>query len=312
MSLIKKPSELINDSPITCMIYGQPGCGKTSFALSASNPLLIDLDRGLHRVAAQNQCDSVQPDTLDQVLSVLYSHEINSYKTIVIDTFGKLVDMICKHVGTQNPRLKQYDGTLNPKGWGIVKMQAQEIISRLFAWRKNIIFVAHEKEEDDGTTRVIRPKVSGSSASDLIIDIDLLGYMQMKGNVRTVCFSPTEKFYAKNSLELPDIIELPNNSGGNDAFQRLIEDKVAEQRILENQNRDEYYSLIEEHKKLTESIKDIDSLNEVYKTLKESKNIWNSGRLWRLEIKKRTEELGADFDTDSEIFVKTEAKKEAA
>lgn len=174
----------------------------------------------------------------------------------------------------------------------------------IMAWAKHVIMSNNVKveqlctmhgDENDGELRVSRPKVSGSSGSDLISDIDLLGYMQMKGNVRTVCFSPTEKFYAKNSLELPETIEIPNNSNNNNAFQKLIENRVAERRILENQKRTEYDSLMED-------VKDIDSLNEIYKRLNEYENIWDSGYLWRCDLKKRAEELNAIFDKDSKSF----------
>lgn len=82
-SLIVQPSELQSNTPISCMIYGQPGCGKTSFAISSSKPILIDLDRGLHRVAKRNQCPSVQVDNYNQVLDIIASSEIEAFETIV-------------------------------------------------------------------------------------------------------------------------------------------------------------------------------------------------------------------------------------
>jgi hypothetical protein len=76
------------------MIYGAPAAGKTTLALSAPKPFLIDLDRGLHRVDKRYHCDSLQVNNLDEITEVLGSREIDRYETIVIDTLGKLVDQI--------------------------------------------------------------------------------------------------------------------------------------------------------------------------------------------------------------------------
>ena len=49
--MIKKASEIINtDKKIRLLIAGYPGIGKTTLALSAPKPLLIDVDRGTDRV----------------------------------------------------------------------------------------------------------------------------------------------------------------------------------------------------------------------------------------------------------------------
>ena len=50
MALIKKAAELEINSAIKMMIYGQAGMGKTTLALSAPSPLLIDFDGGVKRV----------------------------------------------------------------------------------------------------------------------------------------------------------------------------------------------------------------------------------------------------------------------
>ena len=48
--MIKKASEIINtDKKIRLLIAGYPGIGKTTLALSAPKPLLIDVDRGTDR-----------------------------------------------------------------------------------------------------------------------------------------------------------------------------------------------------------------------------------------------------------------------
>ena len=50
MGLIKKPNELTVKNALSALIYGQPGMGKTTLALSSPQPLLLDFDGGVHRV----------------------------------------------------------------------------------------------------------------------------------------------------------------------------------------------------------------------------------------------------------------------
>ena len=44
MSLIKKSNELVIPTTVKMMIYGQAGMGKSTVALSAPKPLLLDFD----------------------------------------------------------------------------------------------------------------------------------------------------------------------------------------------------------------------------------------------------------------------------
>ena len=60
MGLIKKPNELTVKTTLSALIYGQPGMGKTTLALSAPNPVLFDYDGGIHRVNAAHRVPTVQ------------------------------------------------------------------------------------------------------------------------------------------------------------------------------------------------------------------------------------------------------------
>lgn len=56
MGLIKKPNELTVKNALSALIYGQPGMGKTTLALSSPQPLLLDFDGGVHRVNHDPPC----------------------------------------------------------------------------------------------------------------------------------------------------------------------------------------------------------------------------------------------------------------
>ncbi len=77
MTLLKKPSEISQSVLIKGLIYGQPGTGKTTLALSAPNAVLIDADRGLHRVEKRFQTASLPLEDYKSLLELMQSDELN-------------------------------------------------------------------------------------------------------------------------------------------------------------------------------------------------------------------------------------------
>jgi ATP-dependent 26S proteasome regulatory subunit len=92
MGLLTKPNELTIKETYAGLIYGQPGTGKTTLALSSVNPVCIDVDRGMYRVEKRFQVPSLQVESYRQVLDLLNSNELDGFDTIIIDTLGKLID----------------------------------------------------------------------------------------------------------------------------------------------------------------------------------------------------------------------------
>lgn len=302
MSLLTQPSELKHNQPISCLIYGQPGTGKTTLALSADKPVLIDLDRGLYRVEKRFQCPSLQVENYQQILDLINSDELRPFNTIVIDTLGKLVDRMGDFVARQNPKFKQGDGTLSMKAWGAIKVQFTALVKQIFNSNKSVIFVAHEKEDKDGDIRFVRPDVSGSSGKDIVKELDLMGYMEMKGNKRTVSFTPNEKYYAKNALNLPPVIEVPDTTSGNTFFQDKIVAAVAEKRRQEAELLADYESLKNVIETKVGEIKDITGLNEVYGEIRGLQVIWDSQIFANKMLKEKAVELKAKYSKETGKF----------
>lgn len=302
MSLLTQPSELKHNQPISCLIYGQPGTGKTTLALSADKPVLIDLDRGLYRVEKRFQCPSLQVENYQQILDLINSDELRPFNTIVIDTLGKLVDRMGDFVARQNPKFKQGDGTLSMKAWGAIKVQFSNLIKTIFNMNKSVIFVAHEKEDKDGDVRFVRPDVSGSSGKDIVKELDLMGYMEMKGNKRTVSFTPNEKYYAKNALNLPPVIEVPDTASGNTFFQDKIVAAVAEKRRQEAELLADYESLKNVIETKVGEIKDIAGLNEVYGEIRGLQVIWDSQIFANKMLKEKAAALKARYNKETGKF----------
>jgi phage nucleotide-binding protein len=304
MTLIKKPNELTQTKiKLKGLIYGQPGIGKTSLALSAPKPLLIDFDNGLRRVAKQYQTDSVQIESYQNLLDILTKENISNYETIVIDTLGKMIDRIADWLAVSNPKVKQADGQLSMKGWGNVKGEFQRLLKLLESKNKSAIFIAHEKEEKTGDEVMKRPDVAGSSGKDIVKELDFMGYMSMKGGKRTIDLAPNEAYYAKNSLGLNSFLEYAPLSGINDFLSKNIFDAYEEKLKQDEGLRKVYDDLIKNIENSIAAIKDLEGLNNYYLGFyNKHEKLWSSYLVEACLLKSKVEELNCEFDKKAGEF----------
>lgn len=307
MSLLTQPNELKNKITFSGLIYGQPGIGKTTLALSAPNPVCIDTDKGMYRVEKRFQVPSLQVDNYSQVLELLNGPELAGFDTIVFDTLGKLIDRIADYVCLDNPKLRQADGQLAMKGWGAVKTTFTNLVKLLGSKGKSVIFVAHESEEKDGEATKKRPDVSGSARKDIIKELDWMGYMEASGNKRTICFSPTDKFYAKNSCGLDNVLEIPSLDHGNTFITDKILGAIKARQEQDNAELDKYNNIKIEINKLVANAT-AETLNEVKDAIAKLPVIWDSKIYAWHSLTEKATQLGATYNKETKLFEAKNAK----
>ncbi len=293
------------------LVYGQPGIGKSTLALSMPAPLMIDCDRGVHRVEPIHLSDTVEVDRWEDVDEVL-KEDLSAYKTLIFDTGGKLIDYMSEYIMRNNPKLNAGSGQLSLQGYGVRKAMFNALLSRIGVLGKHVVFVAHEREERDGDIRFVRPEIGGSSGNDLIKELDIVGYMEAIGTKRVIRFNPQEKFYAKNALQLPDPMDVPNTDKGNTFLQGLVA-KYDEQLVGKKAKAELYEELLDVIQSNLEGVVCGKSANEFIEWQKNLEHIWDSRYQAGKGLKARAEELNLAFDRDNGKYVevKERAKKEA-
>ena len=308
MGLIKKPNELTVKSTLSALIYGQPGMGKTTLALSSPHPLLLDFDGGVHRVNAAHRVDTVQITKWEEVNEVLSSPEVAEYQTIVIDTAGKMLSFMDVFIMQGNPKMRKADGTLSLQGYGVRKNMFIDFVKRVTMMGKSVVFVAHEREEKVGEEKQIRPEIGGSSAGDLIKELDLVGYMEAIGKKRTISFNPCEKFYGKNTCNLEERYEVPtiidpqgNLTGKNDFMSRIISTYKAYQ-AKQTELSSEYEALIEVIQSKIDTVVDADTANEVAAEIAGLQHIFDSRLRGAVMLNNRCKELGFTFNKSTKRY----------
>lgn len=307
MSLFKQPSELEVDPTVKVLIYGQPGLGKSTLALSAPSPVLLDFDGGVKRVNGAFHCPTLQVKNWDMVIEAI-KEDLSSFKTIVIDTAGKMLDYMSVFIIKNDPKMAQRDGSLSLKGYGVRKAMFVNFLSQCSMMGKHLVFLAHEREEKDGETRIVRPEIGGSSAGDLIKELDLVGYMQAIGNERTISWSPTEKFYAKNTCNLPPLTKVPViiDAAGNIVGQNNFLTGIFQsyQNYLKKQAAigEEYNALLDVIRENVDMIVDAASANEVTGMVGRLQHIWDSKLKGGLLIRDKCAALGLKLNKQTKTY----------
>lgn len=198
---IIKSTEAITVKNIKILIYGQPGLGKTSIGFTCENPLCLDFDKGAYR--SKQRKDSLEITAWSDVVELMNGDELKPYKTIVIDTVGRCLDEITRHLIAENPKLGNRNGALSMQGWGELKGIFQTFMRRMTASGKDVVLIAHDKEDKSGDQVFKRPDIAGGSYAEVLKTADLIGYMFSKANKRTIDFEPCDDFIAKNAANFP-------------------------------------------------------------------------------------------------------------
>lgn len=199
------------------MIFGSPKVGKTSLAASAPRPILIDLDHGAARVSGKDRAgmDVATVDNYEKdFLPLISSGELANYDTIVIDTFGALVDMIIRD---------KFSGIMNPAKWGIVKSEVISVVNTLRMAGKSILFLSHETEEKSDDKIIKRPQCQGKAKDELMKVLDFIGHMTKQGNDYVLEFGGDDSVYCGNTYGFANRYILPDiKVEANDFWRRVI------------------------------------------------------------------------------------------
>lgn len=300
-------AEHLSHQPIIAMIYGQPGIGKTTFACSSPNPILLDFDRGAHRVAAQVINDAVRFDNFEDVLKFLTSEEIKNYDTLIIDTVSDILNLMTAYIikfykdTKKDIKIVNSTNILNIQGWTILKNNFLKFFDMLRQINKNLIFISQEQEifNEEKNLKEIRPDVSKSIISFLVSKTDILGYMSMRDSSRCISFSPTENYIAKNCYNLPKIIDITNNYS---SFDSVVLENIRKYHAYNNSQKEAYFKLISENENKISQIQDIVDLNVIYSDLKAQKPVGDSQTKWKKNLQNKAKELGAKFDIERSVF----------
>lgn len=310
MSLIRKPSELEVKQTLTALIYGQPGAGKSTLACSAPSPVMLDFDGGATRINGAHQVPTVQVKRWEDVeLALNEIRDTGEFSTIIIDTVGKMMMYMEEYIKRTNAKMKNYDGSLTLKGYGLRKQMFLNFIKSVSVMGMNIVFVGHEIEQKRGDDTIIRPEIGGSSTNDLMKELDLVGYVETIGQSRTISFDPCDKYYAKNTCNMGGIIKLPiltdkdGNAVGENKFLCQVIDAYQARQQHNIELTSQYEALCDTIRSNASEIVDAQSANEFVAWVKSLHHLMNSKAVALSALSAKVAQIGLTFDKKQGAYV---------
>lgn len=268
MAIVRPENMDFSGQKFSAIIYGSPGVGKTTLALSAPAPVLIDFDRGISRVRAQHRQPTIMCSTYEEVLADIESPEMAEFQTIVIDTGGSFVTFL-KDWAMREKGAKQKNGEFNSlKGFGFVKNEFNRFTDYVKTiLNKNVIYVFHSQEQSDkdgNTTQ--RLMCEGSVRNTVWNPCDFGGYVQMVGTQRMICFTPEQEYFAKGTHGITGRWVIPELGIGdpNNFMAKLFDtarDNISKEKELYAPQREIYDATMAVVRNIVDGVTDADSAN---------------------------------------------------
>ena len=288
-----------------CIILGGvAGIGKTTLALSAPKPLLIDLDNGIKRVAPRFRKDTDIVSSYEELINDL-NGDLSAYETIVVDTGGRLLEFLKPVVIKENIKNGQTDGTLSLKGYGAVAKKFSDIIKLIKAKGKHLILIFHATEVQlQNDTLGLRIDIEGKTKNEVWKDCDIGGFVVMENRQRVLKLGNTDSFYGKasfgleNSYVIPTLTETSENTFLTDLINVALDNLEKESRL-----NSECEEIVEKERSIINSLTSEEEINNYYKNKDKIEQVLSSKTQALAIFKDRIKQLGFVYDKKQDKFV---------
>ena len=212
---------------IVCTIYGAPNVGKTTLALTAERPAILDFDGGVHRAGNKTGKPAIRVNTWADVAG-LTAEDLKPYKTIIVDTIGTCLDTMAQQITRENAK-HGTNGALTLPGYGVLKQRFRTWLDMLRESGLDVVLVAHGIEEQRGDETVDRIVATGGSKQEVYQQSDISGritIMPGRDDARILTFNPTSASYGKNIGLADQLVREPSMNP------TLLGDVIAEAKTL--------------------------------------------------------------------------------
>jgi hypothetical protein len=136
--------------------------------------------------------------------------------------------------------------------------------------------------------------------------------MEMSGNKRTISFSPSSAYYAKNSMGLDAVIEVPGIQAANSFIRDVVVSAIKARREQDEAQAGPYNELVKTIDGIISGVKDIEALNGAYEKLSALDHIWDSKLYAKSKISETAKALCAVWDKETKRFIIPGAPKPEA
>lgn len=263
MLKIIRADQALTIPPLTLAIYGEPGSWKTSLASTAEDPLLLDFDRGSHRSAFRKEVVQITDWT---EISEITPADLAGFKTLIVDTAGRALDVLTAHIARTEPKLIRSSGDLSLQGYGALKSYFLAWMKRVREAGLDIVMLAHAREDKNRDDVIDRPDLQGGSRDELFKMSDAMAFLHLVGKRRYLEFAPSDAWQAKDPAGL-DQVEVPSLETNPHLLASIVRQiKGAISQNAESSRR--IVGLIQEFREEVNALEDAEAANALAEHLK--------------------------------------------
>lgn len=200
-------------------IYGVPFCGKTTFANSFPDPLMLNTDGNIKfvdapyirikdeiKVEGRMTKRTLAWDVFKDTISELEKKD-NSFKTIVVDLLEDLYEHCRLYMYQQMGITHESDDSF--RAWDKVRGEFLNTLKRLMNLDyENIILISHEDTSKDITKKggdkitAIKPNLQDKVANKVAGMVDVVARIVADGDTRTFSFKSNEVIFGGGRLKV--------------------------------------------------------------------------------------------------------------
>lgn len=200
-------------------IYGVPFCGKTTFANSFPDPLMLNTDGNIKfvdapyirirdevKVEGRQTKRTLAWDVFKDAISELEKKE-NTFKTIVVDLLEDLYEHCRLYMYQQMGITHESDDSF--RAWDKVRGEFLNTLKRLMNLDyENIILISHEDTSKDITRKggdkitAIKPNLQDKVANKVAGMVDVVARIVADGDTRTFSFKSNEVIFGGGRLRV--------------------------------------------------------------------------------------------------------------
>ena len=196
--IVKNIKDVSQDTRKIVFIYGSPGVGKTTTALSLfdGSTLVVDTEEGTKYIKQpENKEVSIvqlqswfnSDDEGKEFFSLIQKHD-----NIIIDTVGGMMEFMVSSpriMGERYPKGEYLTraGIPTQLGYGYAKKVFMAFIMAIINSGKNIVFVGHEKTQEivakgQPTQTIVKPDILGSSDMAIFKRVEIMCRLVIQKN----------------------------------------------------------------------------------------------------------------------------------
>ena len=303
---IVKPEEMnFSDKNIIMIISGLPGVGKTTLALSAPDVLLIDADEGMARVKPEHRRDSSLCKTYEELLADIKTAE-GSYKTLVIDTCGALIELLKDWAVRTDPKASKTSGGISLQGFGVVKSEFIRLSAELRR-KFNVIFLFHESKDKNGDETFFDIVCEGAAKTLVWQPADLGAHLHIINGERYLGFTPTMNYNAKSAYGIRGLVKVPELSDGDENIflTKLFEQvkkNIAEESAALAPMKAKYEEAMAAGRSIVNELNAPEQVDKAISAIKGLSHALTSEKEVLAAVKTKLRELGIVYNKEKKVY----------